>query len=70
MHYKNINHIKQLRKNKKITQKELTSYIGISDRNYRAKENGCVQFTSYEMIRLKKYFKLNYEDFFNIFFTN
>ena len=60
----------KLTKKQKITQKELSTYIGISERNYRAKENGCVQFTSSEMIRLKKYFKLNYEDFFNIFFTN
>lgn len=66
----NCTNIKELRKKSKHTQKELSDILGISERNYRAKENGCVQFTSYEMIRLKKYFKLNYEDFFNIFFTN
>ena len=67
----NVNHsLKQLRRNKKITQKELSVLIGISERSYREKEKGHAPFNQQEMIRLKNYFKLSFEDFFLIFFSS
>lgn len=69
MHYKNIGSLKEVRKLKKITQKEVSLFIGISERTYRSKENGLSPFNQYEMIKLKKFFNLDYEDVVNMFFS-
>lgn len=70
MNYKVISTIKQLRKYKKISQKQISDYIGISERNYRDKENGISPFNQYEMMLLFSYFNMDKEDFFNIFFND
>ena len=70
MLYNNNHSLKQLRRKKKISQKELSTLIGISERSYREKEKGHAPFNQHEMIRLKNYFNLNCEDFFCVFFSS
>ena len=62
--------IKDLRKAKKLNQNDLSRIIGISERNYREKENGKVPFNQYEIIKLIIFFEMDAEDAYNIFYIN
>ena len=67
MDYKSI---KELRKSKKLTQAQLSDILGISERNYRAKESGRLPFTQLEMMHLIKIFNLHEDEFYKLFYIN
>ena len=62
--------IKQLRKNNKFTQQELSVLLGMSVRTYREKEIGNTPFTQLEIMKITMLFKLKQEQLFEIFFLN
>lgn len=49
---------------KKVTQKEIADYLGISTSSYRDKEKGRREFTQDEMFALSKYFKKPIDEIF------
>ena len=62
--------VKALRKSKGLTQKETSDYVGISIRNYRAKESGFLPFTQIEISKMIDLFELNAEEVFFYFFLS
>lgn len=66
----NCTNIKELRKKSKHTQKELSDILGISERNYRAKENGELPFNQIEIIQLIKIYNLQKEELYELFYIN
>ena len=67
MSYKNI---KDLRKNYNLTQSQISNMLGVSERNYRAKENGELPFTQLELMKLIKLFNLQKDESFELFYWN
>lgn len=53
-----------LRKQKNITQKELSDLIGITTKQYGLKENGISKFNGDEMFKIADYFEMKIDDIF------
>ncbi|MCT7752238.1 MAG: helix-turn-helix domain-containing protein [Lactobacillus iners] len=54
----------KLRKERKITQKDLADFIGISESSYINKETGKFQFKQNEMFMISNYFNKKVDDIF------
>ena len=63
-----LSSLKALRKAKGLTQETISSLIGISMRNYRAKETGKLPFTQAEISRLINILDLNPNEVYFYFF--
>lgn len=53
-----------LRKEHKITQASLANILGITTKQYGAKELGKVNFNGDEMFKIAKYFNMKVDDIF------
>lgn len=53
-----------LRKRKKFSQEYVARYLGISSKQYSAKERGVYEFTQDEMFLLRDLFNISLEDIF------
>lgn len=68
--YRREAHIMQLilfnlrKQEKKVTQKQIADYLGISTSSYRDKEKGRREFTQDEMFALSKYFQKPIDEIF------
>ena len=51
--------LKDLRKNQKITQKQLATDIGLSERNYQSLEYGNIKPSYDTLLKLADYFKIS-----------
>lgn len=67
MTYKSI---KDIRKKANLTQIEISNMLGMSERNYRAKENGNLPFNQLEIMKLIQMFKLEKEELYELFYLN
>ena len=68
--YYRFESIKQLRKNLKKTQEEMSDMLGMSTRNYREKECGKLPFSQLEIMKINKIFNLEKEELFQMFIVN
>lgn len=68
--YYRFESIKQLRKNLKKTQEEMSDMLGMSARNYREKECGKLPFSQLEIMKINKIFNLEKEELFQMFIVN
>ncbi len=68
MKYNDIATVKDLRHEYNITQSEMSRFIGVSERNYREKENGKVPFTQLEIMKIIFMFELESDDVFRLFY--
>lgn len=62
--------LKTYRQIKGLTQQDTANYLGCTAATYANKENGNREFNRAEMIALKKLFRLNAEQFYNLFFKS
>lgn len=54
-----MNRLKELRKEKQITQSEIAKFIGISQNSYSYWENGKVKIDNESIIKLANYFNVS-----------
>lgn len=56
---------KEFRENKKLSQKELASILGITQGSYSKKESGSRSFTTEELIVLENLYDCTLKDLYN-----
>jgi transcriptional regulator with XRE-family HTH domain len=57
--------IRQLRKLNELSQENIASELGLSQSQYSRRENGMMDFTVKEIIKISKLFGVGYEDIVN-----
>ena len=68
--YMNYKSIKDIRKKANLTQIQISNILGMSERNYRAKENGKLPFSQLEMMKIIQMFDLEKEELYELFYLN
>lgn len=60
--------LREIRKAKNVTQKDLAELLTIDKTTYCKKENGVIEFRIQEVIKMKKFFELSNDEVIKIFF--
>ena len=62
--------MKFIRQKNNITQQQISTFLGLSERNYREKENGKSPFSQLEIMKIIRMFDLKKDELFQLFFIN